>query len=297
MTRPHRPTAEFPAHLDALYRGFPVERSLAQDPLGVLRPYARDRASAEVHGLFASTLAIGTTTSIRNSFGVLVERSGGDLLRFVDGMDPSGWRSALAPFQHRWIRADQLGYLGRRLKAIRLELGSVEEVFAGGFEDGGYAHGLDALSRELRGRRGARVPDPAKAPPGYVVLFPSPLDPGRSPCKRLALFVRWMTRTSYPDLGVWTRVPESELRVPLDHHVFWIAYHLGLTPRRTPSWSAVEEVTAALRAVDPVDPVKYDFVLCHTGVSGDCPKRRDLTVCGPCAVRPDCLLWRGRAAA
>ena len=84
----------------------------------------------------------------------------------------------------------------------------------------------------------------------------------------------------------------GELRIPLDQHVYWIAYHLGLTSRRTRSWAAVEEVTEALRRIDPVDPIRYDFVLCHTGISGDCPKQRDLRVCGPCVVRPDCLLWR-----
>ncbi|EQD74697.1 hypothetical protein B1A_04348, partial [mine drainage metagenome] len=91
----------------------------------------------------------------------------------------------------------------------------------------------------------------------------------------------------------WHRVPTGELRIPLDLHVYWIAYHLGLTRRRTRTWATVEEVTEALRRIDPVDPVRFDFVLCHTGISGDCPKRRDLSVCGPCAVRPDCRLWRG----
>jgi uncharacterized protein (TIGR02757 family) len=102
-----------------------------------------------------------------------------------------------------------------------------------------------------------------------------------------------MTRTEYPDLGVWSKVSAEGLRVPLDLHVHWIAYNLGLTRRRSRSWATVEEVTAALRSIDPADPVKFDFVLCHTGISGDCPKTRDSEVCAPCAVRPDCRLWRG----
>jgi uncharacterized protein (TIGR02757 family) len=125
-------------------------------------------------------------------------------------------------------------------------------------------------------------------------LFPSPLDRSGSPCKRLTLFVRWMVRDRYPDFGFWTHVPTGELRIPLDQHVHWIAYHLGLTERRTRSWKAVEEVSEALRRIDPLDPIKYDFVLCHTGISGDCPKERDIAICGPCSVRPDCRLWRGR---
>ena len=166
----------------------------------------------------------------------------------------------------------------------------METVFVAGLTDGGFATGMDRLARRLREgiRNGV-----ADLPRGYTALFPSPLDPSHSPCKRLTLFVRWMVRAEYPDLGIWTGVPTESLRVPLDHHVYWIAYHLGLTRRKTRSWATVEEVTAALRAFDAVDPVKYDFVLCHTGISGDCPKTRDVRVCGPCVVRPDCLLWRG----
>jgi len=183
----------------------------------------------------------------------------------------------------------QLGFLGLRLRAIYAEHPSLEDVFLSGMDgSGGFAGGLDALSRSLRSPVGGRP----RAPRGYDRLFPSPRDRSRSACKRLTLFVRWMVRTEYPDLGLWGRVAPSELRIPLDQHVYWIAYHLGLTRRRTRNWTTVEEVTEALRAVDPKDPARFDFVLCHTGISGDCPKRRDIAVCGPCSVRPDCLLWR-----
>jgi hypothetical protein len=30
------------------------------------------------------------------------------------------------------------------------------------------------------------------------------------------------------------------------------------------------EVTASLRALDPVDPVRYDFALCHLGMMNAC---------------------------
>ncbi len=296
MSRAHRPTPDFPGHLRELHRRFPVDRSLAQDPLSCVRPFAGSRRSAEVAGIVAATLAIGNTTSIRRAFDSLVDRLDGDLLGWVGaGGDPSAY-PRLDGFQHRWIRADQMRFLAAKLRTAFREQGSLEAVYRSGraAAAGPFAGGLDALARTLRG------PDPvAGAPPeGYDRLFPSPLDPSKSPCKRLTLFVRWMVRREYPDLARWTRVSPEELRIPLDQHVFWIAYHLGLTGRRTRSWATVEEVTEALRGVDPSDPVKYDFVLCHTGISGDCPKRRDERVCGPCAVRPDCLLWRpsGRAS-
>lgn len=293
MPAPHHPTPEFPAHLEALYQRFPFERSLAQDPLSCVRPLAADPTNAEVAGIFASTLAIGNVTAIRGAFANLQRRIGND---FVGLVEPGGGRRArpaLRSFRHRWIRGDQLAYLAARVSAARQEYGSLGELFRSGLEAGGFVAGLDRLARTLRGpgRPGE------KGPRGYRALFPTPTEDSHSPCKRLTLYVRWMSRTGFPDLGVWPGVPSSELRIPLDLHVHWIAYHLGLTQRRTRNWTTVEEVTAQLRRVDPIDPIKYDFVLCHTGISGDCPKERDLRVCGPCVVRPDCLLWRNSRGA
>ena len=185
-----------------------------------------------------------------------------------------------------------MAFLARQLALAYETTNSLETIFLEGMNDSGFAGGLDRLARTLRGETDSR-----RTPRGYRALFPSPLENRATAAKRLTLYLRWMVRDRFPDLGVWKRVPMGELRIPLDLHVYWIAYHLGLTSRRTRSWAAVEEVTEALRRIDPVDPVKYHFVLCHTGISGDCPKHRDLSVCGPCVVRPDCLLWRrGRRA-
>jgi uncharacterized protein (TIGR02757 family) len=289
--RAHHPTPEFPHHLEALYAHFPFERSLADDPISEVRPLAWDRRRAEVAGLLASTLAVGNTTAIRGAIADLAARADGDIGWLVAPGRDAERRRRLRSFRHRWIRGDQIDYLCRVLVAYYRERDSLESAFLDGLEFGGFAAGLDALSRLLRGDAIRAHLGPA--PRGYRALFPTPRDGGRSPCKRLTLFVRWMVRDRYPDLGVWRAVPTGELRIPLDQHVHWIAYHLGLTGRRTRSWSTVEEVSEALRRIDPLDPIRYDFVLCHTGISGDCPKERDLAVCGPCSVRPDCRLWRG----
>jgi uncharacterized protein (TIGR02757 family) len=277
--------------LAQLYDRFPFDRSLAQDPIECVRPFAADPRAVEIAGIYAATLAIGNTTAIRSSFVEFSRRAGPDLPGFVTTTTTRNWERRLDGFRHRWIRGDQMGFLALRLHRIYDSYDGLESVFLEGYRrSGSFADGLDRLAGALRGPDGTTGP---AAPRGYNALFPTPLTPPHSPCKRLTLFVRWMVRSQFPDLGVWTRVPTGELRVPLDQHVYWIAYHTGLTQRRTRSWAAVEEVSEALRRVDPVDPVKYDFVLCHTGISGDCPKERDLSVCAPCTLRPDCLLWRG----
>ncbi|MCI4361171.1 MAG: DUF2400 domain-containing protein [Thermoplasmata archaeon] len=295
MPRAHRPSPGLGEHLAQLYDRFPFDRSLAQDPIECVRPYGGDRRTAEIAGLVAATLAIGNTTAIRGAFGEFERRVDHDPVRFVETTTATNWARRLEGFRHRWIRGDQVGYLALRLREVYRSYDSLESVFLEGYRPSGeFAEGLDRLSGALRGPTGGAAPHP---PQGYAALFPTPLTPSHSACKRLTLYVRWMVRPRFPDLGVWTRVPTGALRVPLDQHVFWIAYHTGLTQRRTRSWPAVEEVSEALRRIDPIDPVKYDFVLCHTGISGDCPKERDLTVCGPCTLRPDCLLWRRARAA
>lgn len=296
MARGRGTTPQFAAHLDRLYASFPFDRSLADDPLSCVRPYAGDARAAEIAGLVAATLAVGNTTAIRGSFGRLAEAIDGDFPRFVATTTPKNYATRLGRFRHRWIRGDQIGYLALRLRALYDSYSTLESLYleGSGGEPGGFAGGLHALALGLRGPGGDGVP---AAPNGYAALFPSPVERPSTACKRMTLFVRWMVRDRFPDLGLWRRVPMGELRVPLDLHVHWIAYNTGLTRRRSRSWAAVEEITEALRRIDPMDPVRYDFVLCHTGISGDCPKERDIAICGPCSLRPDCRLWRGRSAA
>ncbi len=112
-----------------------------------------------------------------------------------------------------------------------------------------------------------------------------------SACKRLLLYVRWMVRPADGvDLGLWPLDP-SLLVIPVDTHIHRIGRNLGLTERNDASWRTAEEITAALRHLDAADPVRYDFALCHMGVSRDCPSRRDPAKCEPCVLRPVCRAY------
>ena len=74
-----------------------------------------------------------------------------------------------------------------------------------------------------------------------------------------------MVRRDALDLGVWSRVPPATLVVPLDTHVIRVGRCLRLTRYTSPGWRMARDITASLRALDPDDPVKYDFALCHLG--------------------------------
>src|SRR5436190_1012728 len=129
---------------------------------------------------------------------------------------------------------------------------------------------------------------------GYRHLFPLPSVGG--PCKRLLLFLRWMVRREAPDFGLWTGVSPSRLLIPVDTHVENMSRAVGLTRRRSRNWKMAEEITGRLALLDPADPVKYDFALCHTRMAGDCLDRRDPVVCRPCGLREVCRHWKRGAA-
>ena len=124
-----------------------------------------------------------------------------------------------------------------------------------------------ALATDLRPAYG-RMPKR----PGVCYFFPRPS--AGSACKRLNLFMRWMVRTDQIDLGVWTNVRPSRLIVPLDTHVIRVGRCLRLTRYISPGWKMAAEITASLRAIDPADPVRYDFSLCHLGMMNACGFRR-----------------------
>jgi hypothetical protein len=106
------------------------------------------------------------------------------------------------------------------------------------------------------------------ARPGVWYFFPRPS--GGSACKRLNLFLRWMVRRDRVDPGGWRHLRPSQLVVPLDTHTIRVGRCLRLTRRRTAGWAMAADITEALRRLDPADPVRYDFSLCHLSMMGAC---------------------------
>jgi uncharacterized protein (TIGR02757 family) len=120
------------------------------------------------------------------------------------------------------------------------------------------------MALDLRAVYGRHVPKQR----GVGYFFPRPS--AGSGCKRLNLFLRWMVRRDQVDLGAWSGAKPSQLIVPLDTHVIRLGRCLGLTRYTSPGWKMAAEITASLRAIDPVDPVRFDFSLCHVGMMNAC---------------------------
>ena len=84
------------------------------------------------------------------------------------------------------------------------------------------------------------------------------------------MYFRWFVRQDERgvDFGLWRRIPQSALYLPLDLHTGNMGRALGLLKRNANDWKAVEEVTSALRQHDAIDPVKYDYALFGAGIEG-----------------------------
>jgi uncharacterized protein (TIGR02757 family) len=204
---------------------------------------------------------------------------------FVRGFDPARHGIVLQPLVHRWTRGPDLVALVLVLQQMLRQAASIEGFFALGHDAAAadVTAGLESFTARARavdvaGAYGGRLP----ARPGVHYFFPRPS--GGSACKRLNLFLRWMVRQDAVDPGGWTAVRPAQLIVPLDTHIIRLGRCLGLTRHATPGWKMAADITSALRAMDPVDPVRYDFSLCHVGMmkacgfgtsrgSRDCPLR------------------------
>lgn len=100
---------------------------------------------------------------------------------------------------------------------------------------------------------------------GLLHFFPHPAK--GSPCKRVNLFLRWMVRNRDVDFGIWKTIKPSELIIPLDVHIWRVSKRWGFTERNSQNLKAAIEITEYLRQIEPEDPLKYDFVLCHSDIN------------------------------
>jgi uncharacterized protein (TIGR02757 family) len=254
--------------LDRMYAEFNDPDS-ATDPIQIVRRF--DRADdREIVGFCAAALAFGRVASVLQSIERLLSIMGDRPAAFVRAFEPARDGGAFRGFVHRWTRGSDVAALIWILRGMLERSGTIERFLLEGHDPGAEDVGpaLDslsvrAMSFDLRPAYG-RVP----RRPGVCYFFPRPS--AGSGCKRLNLFMRWMVRRDALDLGVWSNVSTASLIVPLDTHVIRVGRCLGLTRYTSPGWPMAREITASLRELDPEDPVKYDFALCHLGMMNAC---------------------------
>lgn len=280
----------------ALDAGLDRAARLAADPVELPRRY-RSPDDQEVAGLLAASLAYGRADLFKPILTRLLDQLGPSPARAVEAFARRPEPAALAWFRYRFNRPADLAALLAAIGHVRLAHGGLGARFAALLQAAGggpaaLRPALAALGEELRGAPPVAGLLRGRGPRGLRHLLPDAAGPGAA--KRWNLYLRWMVRgPDAVDLGAWRGIPPSALVVPLDTHVLRVGRCLGLTRRGDASWRTAAEITASLRRVDPDDPVRFDFALCHLGMSGACPARRRAAACLACPLRPACLAARG----
>ena len=286
-------TVELKNILEGLYAAR-SQTHLANDPLSCCHRY-RDPRDQEIAGIVAASFAYGNVKIILRSLEGILGAMGKSPRRFVERFDPQRELRLFAGFKHRFNDGRDLCALLLACQTMLREAGSLEgwllrfhdpaqPDLTGTLTD--FTCAVKALDyAPVFGAGG--IPQDSYFP----FLFPSPSS--GSACKRLCMYLRWMVRPADGiDLGIWKGISPSRLVIPVDAHIQRICGFLGFTSRKQADWRMAREITARLRELDPEDPVKYDFSLCHLGISEGC-NGKDLANCVNCPITGLCSAGKG----
>jgi len=268
--------------LDTFYREYDFKGRIKHDPIEFPHRYS-DPGDIEIAGFIASCFAYGKVELFKPVIEKILAPEGKHPAQFIKSFSLKSDRKYFSGISYRFNQERDVLCLIYLLSQALDELGSLKNLFHHYYrhkhEDIGPA--LTGFVNYLLNINTSPVYGRNIKPPGLIQLFPSP-EKG-SACKRLNLFLRWMVRYNDIDLGIWDSIPPSKLVIPLDTHIARISRCLGLTKRTSSDWKTAKEITESLKKYDSKDPLKYDFALCHHGISGLCKGKKLKEVCSACS--------------
>ncbi|MBF0606817.1 MAG: TIGR02757 family protein [Candidatus Magnetobacterium sp. LHC-1] len=280
--------------LDSFYAGFDFKRGILNDPVEFPHRYT-DPMDIETVALIASSFAYGKVELFKSVTESILSRMGQSPAAFLYDFDVRRQRDNFESIYYRLNKGKDICALLYLIHKVLRRKGSVKAAFlrhdyqkspllppkvGGDLVYNMLARFTDYVGEiDTTAVYGANI-----RPTGLLQLFPSPYK--GSACKRLNMFLRWMVRDKDTDFGLWGEVPKNALIIPLDTHIARVGRCLGFTKRKTNDWKTALEITDALKAFDPDDPVKYDFAMCHHGISGYCNPAQGQTKCNDCPFRP-----------
>jgi uncharacterized protein (TIGR02757 family) len=257
---------------------------MAHDPVRFPHRY-QDPLDIEIAGFLASAFAYGRVGLFSSVVEKILGIMGKSPYSFMLGFDVTKQRRLFAGIKYRFNENDDVLCLLYLLNTLLRDYASIEKAFKSHYqaEDKDVGSALAGLVNTFLGTDTSAVYGKDLKPYGLRQFFPSPKD--GSACKRANLFLRWMIRDRDIDFGIWKGIPKNKLVIPLDTHIAKISRCLGLTERRSQDWKTAVEITETLKKFDPEDPLKYDFALCHHGISGMCKGKKEPEACRGCSLK------------
>lgn len=275
--------------LDNFYKSYNLTERINSDPIEFPHRYKRPQ-DIEVVGLIASSLAYGKVTLFKpvleRIFKIMGESPSDFLLQF----DIKKNVSLFTDIKYRMNKNEDILCLIYLVSAVLKEHGSLQRLFMSFYNpmDDDIGPALSGFVDYFLKIDTSAVYGKDTKPFGLLQFLPSPVK--GSTCKRFNMFLRWMVRSGDGvDFGIWNHVPPSKLIIPIDTHIARISRNISLTNRKSADWKMAKEITENLKIFDPDDPVKYDFALCHMGISGDCPTAPSIEKCKRCNLSEICI--------
>jgi len=270
--------------LDRFYSEYDFSKRLVHDPIEFPHRYS-DPEDIEAAGFISAALAYGKVGLFKPVIGKILEPCGKHPSQFLMNFSLKRDIKYLRDISYRFNKEEDIVCLVYMLGYVFKEWGTLKKLFYHFYkeEDRDIKSALTGFVEYFYNIDTSTVYGTDIKPNGLKQLFPSPQK--GSACKRMNLFLRWMVRSEDIDFGIWDNIPSNKLIIPLDTHIARISKCLGLTQRVSADWKMAEEITASLREFDPTDPLKYDFALCHHGISGLCMGKKDESICLECTLR------------
>lgn len=270
--------------LDRFYREYNFKERLKHDPIEFPHRYS-DPDDIEIAGFIASSFAYGRIDLFKPVIEKILKPGGIHPASFILNFNLKKDSKYFKDISYRFSGEDDILCFVYMLSSALKKWGSLRNLFYHNYcpEDKDIQNALTGFINFFLSIDTSAIYKKDVKPHGLSHFFPSP-EKG-SACKRLNLFLRWMVRKKDVDLGIWNKIPPSKLIIPLDTHIARISQCLGLTQRKAADWKTAVEITSALREMDPQDPIKYDFALCHHGISGLCKGKGRSDICSACALR------------
>jgi len=225
------------------------------DPIQIPHLY-KDKEDIEIAGFLTATISWGKRVSIIKNAHKMMKLMGNSPFDFLLNHREEHL-ARMDGFVHRTFNSTDLLFFIYALKHLYVNKGGLEGIFQEHQAETSLQLAIHQLKKEFFSlphpdRTTKHLPDPLKG----------------SAAKRINMYLRWMIRKDEAgvDFGIWKGITPSKLSCPLDVHTGNVARKLGLITRKQNDSRTVEELDAALRGFDPVDPVRYDFALFGLGV-------------------------------
>jgi uncharacterized protein (TIGR02757 family) len=273
--------------LETLYRNSPPAQ-VESDPIAIPHRY-HDPIEIELTGWLAVSFAYGRAPFFNKTVDQILALSNRSFFHYLQMFNLEKERPRFHHIYYRFNRSEDILALVYIMSEMIKQYGSVKSLFISCYQEDDEDIGatLSRFIEVIKGIDTTPVYGVIKKPKGLLQFFPSPTQ--NSACKRWNLYLRWMVRPNDGiDFGLWKEISPSKLIIPLDTHIARIGHYLGLTSRKSTDWTMAKEITQNLKKIDPVDPLKYDFSLCHLGISGACPILPNAKKCMLCPLLQAC---------